>query len=311
MKTLLAALAFIVSLVPTLARAQEPGEMEVPQGVLEDSEAASKGTTDLDGLDEFSAALDPNDVDGKDATNLDLSAGGLVSTGNARAISGTSTGHFRVRRKIHQFLAEYAGNYGRAAVDANSDPKTTVGNIQGRLRYDVFALDYLSVFGMATARHDPFQGLDLRLNVGPGVAFYVLDEAKHRLWTEVGYDFQYEYRTLDATYDKDDDGNILFGTDGRPIVIAPRTRRTHAARLFGGYSNQLNERVSFRTGVEYLQSVLHAERWRVNWDNALNANLIKTLSLAVTFAVRVDNAPAPNIEKIDTVTALSLVYQVF
>lgn len=307
MNTRIGLTAAALSLFPTLAWAQPAEE---PKGTLA-TDPASSGATDLEGTDEFAKAADVDAAKADDATEADISAGGLFSTGNARAISLTGTGNVRVRRKIHQFGAQFAGNYGRAAIDANTDPETTVGNVQGRVRYDIFVHDRISLFAMATARHDPFQGLELRLNIDPGVAFYVLKDPKHRLWTEVGYDYQYDYRTFDAILEKDDDGNVIRDADGDPNIIAERDRHNHAARLFGGYANNINEHVTFSTGVEYLQSFLAAKRWRMNWDTSLSASLVGNLGVAATFTVRIDNDPAPNIEKVDTITAFSLVYRFF
>ncbi len=301
--------AVAVAVTPSLARAQEPPPAE-PEGTL-NQEAASSGATEIEGQGQFGAAADAEAFDADDATEFDVSAGGLVSTGNARAISVTSASNLRLRRKKHQLGANFAGNYGRAAVDATSDPQTTVGNVQGRVRYDYFVHPRVSLFTMATARHDTFQGLQLRLNIDPGAAFYILKDPKHRLWTEVGYDFQYDVRTDEAIREVDADGNVVLGPDGEPNIIADKRRPNHAVRLFGGYANNLNDNVSFNTGLEYLQSVLAAKRWRINYDVGLTANLINRLAVATTFTVRIDNDPAPGIRKVDTITAFSLVYRFF
>ena len=118
--------------------------------------------------------------------------------------------------------------------------KPTVGNVQGRLRYDYFLHERVSIFAMLTARHDKFQGLQARVNVDPGVAFYILKDPKNRLWTEVGYDFQFDRFLLDATYQKDDTGMVVLDGDGAPVIAIDRQRYNHAVRLFGGYTNQIN-----------------------------------------------------------------------
>ena len=300
-------LAVLTAALPKLVYAQEP--TAEPAGTVA-QEAATTGATELDGQGQFAAA-DIDAAEAEDATEWDVAGGGLASTGNARALSLTGATNFRLRRKRHQFGAAFAGNYGRAAVDGFSDPETTVGNAQGRLRYDYFVHPRVSLFAMATARHDPFQGLDLRLNVDPGAAFYILKDAKHRLWTEAGYDFQYDIRTDEALEEKDEEGNVVLGTDGEPNIIGDKTRINHAVRMFGGYANNLNEHVSFNTGLEYLQSVLEAKRWRINYDVGLSANLIGNLAINTTFTVRVDNDPAPGIRKVDTITAFSLLYRFF
>ena len=300
--------AFVAFGPPTVAYAQEP--TDEPAGTL-NQDAATTGATEIEGQGAFAAGAGLEAANATDATEFDVSAGGLLSTGNARAASVTGASNLRLRRNKHQFGANFAGNYGRAALDQTSDPETTVANVQGRARYDYFVHPRVSLFAMATARHDTFQGLDLRLNIDPGAAFYILNDLKHRLWTEVGYDFQYDIRTDEAIREVDADGNVVIGADGTPNIIAEKRRVNHAVRLFGGYSNNLNENVSFNTGLEYLQSVLEAKRWRINYDVGLTANLINRLALATTFTVRIDNDPAPGIRKVDTITALNLVYRFF
>ena len=95
------------------------------------------------------------------------------STRNARSTAITGGTNFLLRRGRHQIYATFLGNYGRAAASVNDEVVDTVGNLQGRARYDLFVGKRWSVFGMVTARHDPFQRLDLRLNVDPGAALYV------------------------------------------------------------------------------------------------------------------------------------------
>jgi putative salt-induced outer membrane protein len=215
-------------------------------------------------------------------------------------LAATSAANFRLRRDIHQFGAVFAGNYAQSAADRDSDIQRTVSNIQGRVRYDIFFAKHWSAFSMVTARHDPFQGLELRLNVDPGIAYWALVKKAHRLWFEAGYDYQFDLRTDEARIVEDEDG-IPTGEILRPV------RHNHAARLFAGYANHLSEYVTFDTGFEYLQSFLVARRWRINWDLGLTTNITNRFALATTFTMRVDNDPLPNVRKVDTITALNLV----
>lgn len=272
---------------------------EETQGTVGASDPATSGKTDIEGLDTFATAAD-KPAEETDATELRISAGGILSTGNARSLAATGAGDFRLRRGAHQFGAIFAGNYAQAAADRDSDIEPTVGNVQGRVRYDWFFAERWSAFSMVTARHDPFQGLALRLNVDPGVAFYALTGNDHRLWFELGYDFQYDIRTDEARIVRDD----MDMPTGE--VLAP-TRINHAARMFAGYTNHLSEYVTFDTGLEYLQSVIKARAWRINYDAALTAQLGGRFALATTFTLRVDNDPLPDVKKIDTVTAVNLV----
>jgi putative salt-induced outer membrane protein len=307
----LAILPLVGLLLPDEAWAQDPAGTGT--GVAQ----ASSGATELDGQGTHAAA-ERNAADVTDATELTTSAGGILSTGNANAAALTGSLNFRLRRKAHQFTAIALGNYASARLDQDSPMETTVGNVQGRLRYDYYFADRWSVFGMGTARHDPFQQLDLRLNVDPGVAFYAMPDNDHRLWFELGYDFQYDIRNRAALVYRDEDGNALDGPGGAIVddeaqaaidPDVPTTATNHAARLFAGYANRLNSHVTFETGLEYLQSVIDPARLRVNWDTGVAAALGEKLSLSTTFTLRYDNAPLPDVARLDTVTAVSIVYR--
>lgn len=288
-------------LLSTSAVAHAAEEPPVPAGTVK-KDAASTGATDLGGSGQFASATTREETD---VTSLNLSFGGMYNTGNARSLAVTGMGKFILRRKIHQFTAAAAGNYGRAALAARDDLATpsdesriadTTSNVQGQVRYDVFFHERFSAFLMATGRYDKFQGLDFRLNVDPGVAMYALAEATHKLWFEVGYDFQFDVRS-----DRARDIAAAAGGD-RPS----KTLVNHAARLFAGYTNNLSKHVTFDTGFEYLQSVIVGRRFRMNWVNALNVSLSDRFTLGATFVLRYENQPLAGVVQLDTVTSLLL-----
>jgi putative salt-induced outer membrane protein len=290
--------SFLMSM-SALDAAEEPA---VPTGTVK-KDAASSGSTDLGGSGQFASSGTREETD---ITSLNLSFGGIYNTGNARSLAVTGMGKFLMRRKIHQFTAAAAGNYGRAALAVRDDAMTadvdesrivdTTANVQGQVRYDVFFHKHFSAFLMTTGRYDKFQGLDFRLNVDPGIAMYALTEATHKLWFEVGYDFQFDVRSERAL----DTAEAASGE--RP----EKTLTNHAARLFAGYTNNLSKHVTFDTGFEYLQSFLVGRRFRMNWVNALNVALSDRFTLGATFVLRYENQPLPGVVQLDTVTSLLL-----
>ena len=161
---------------------------------------------------------------------------------------------------------------------------------------------------MLTARHDPFQRLDLRMNIDPGAAYYIINTTGEQLRVEAGYDFQLDVRDEETAVVSNPDGTPVYTPQGEFIPL-DRTRITHAARLAGGYTNHINEAVSFNTQLEYLQSLQEGQRWRLNWENAFTTVLVKKLSLSATFTLRLDNDPLPGVRHVDTITAVNLVYR--
>lgn len=276
----------------------------LPEGSTK-KDPVTTGSTELGGSGQItSATVTPKES--MDATELNLSAGGIFNTGNSRSIAVTGMGKFLLRRSIHQFTAGIAGNYGQAALASRDDPTTadidesdvrrTVSNVQGQVRYEMFFHERFSAFLMTTARYDEFQGLDLRLNVDPGIAMYAIAKEKHKLWFEVGYDYQVDVRRVEA----------LRAAEALTMTDIDRVRQNHAARLFGGYTNNLSKYVTFDTGLEFLQSFLIARWFRFNWVNALTVQVTNRFSLATTFTLRYDNLPLPGIQKLDTVTSILL-----
>lgn len=277
-------------LLCTAAYGQEPAK-----GAMAPQTKATEGSTEVAAEGFQAAEVAPPDEE-KHTTEFKVSAGGLFTSGNSKLVSMTGASRFRARREDNQLSMAAAANYGRSAVP-DEDMRTSVKNFQGKVRYDRFLGAGFAAFLALSGRNDRFQGLDLRLNLDPGIAYYFIDQEKHQLWTEVGYDFQYDVRTPEAMR--------LAIAEDREL---DKTEVRHSARFFLGYENNLSETVTFNTGVEYLQGLEESKYWRLNWDAGLTSSVSNALSIATTFGLRYDNAPLPGIATTDTVTAVSLVY---
>ena len=259
------------------------------------SKKATEGRTDV-ATSGFEKA-DKVKPDINDATELEISAGGLASAGNSRSIAATTAGKLRLRRSSDQVAAAVAANYAESAVNKGEGLQTTVENFQGRLRYDRFLAGSFAVFGAVSARHDRFQGLALRINLDPGFGYYFIDEEKQQLWLEAGYDFQHDIRRDDAIAAARAEGFLLGKTNDR-----------HSVRAFVGYTGELNDSVNVASGLEYLQGLDPSTNYRLNWDGSVNSAVGKGFSIATAVSVRYDHNPSPGVENTDIVTSISLVY---
>ena len=275
----------------TAARADD----DTPKGLLK-TDAASKGNTDV-ATAGFEAAAKRDEAASKDATDAKLSAGGLGAAGNSRSLALTAAETFRMRRSSEQLSFSSAANYAQAG-KVGQPTTASVENVQGKLRYDHFFVGSLAGFLGASVRHDRFQGLDLRLNLDPGLAYYFVDEKKEQLWGELGYDFQYDIRRqsfVDAA-----------AASGAPVE---KTQAQSGGRAFVGYMNKVNDHVTFTTDLEYVQSVQDFDRFRINWDAAVSSSINSSFSLATTMLVQYDHAPLPGVQNTDTTVSISLVYK--
>ncbi|WP_394837157.1 DUF481 domain-containing protein [Pendulispora rubella] len=313
-KTLLrGSIAATLSLFATAAQAQTTTPPPRTAGGTATQTSASTGATTVV-KDSFASGPTRDTKDGTAAT---VQAGGLFSTGNARSLAVTASGTYRYRQDNHQFSAGAAINYGRAAAKQDAPIETTVSNLQALLRYDYFFTDKWALFVQAAGRRDKFQGLDLRANIDPGVAYYVLDDKKHRLWFELGYDFQHDIR---RGFNVDQARAVVAaaeaaernGTGPGPTAVqkeaANKTADRHSSRLFFGYDNQLNAYITFTTGLEYLQPFDPTEAWRLTWNNALKSAITDKFSAATTFTLRYDHSPLPNVKDTDAITSVAIIY---
>jgi putative salt-induced outer membrane protein len=260
-------------------------------------DAASKGTTDV-ATETFDATK--KDDTSKNATEVKVQAGALTATGNSRSLAGTASSTFRMRREANELGAAAAVNYARAAAARGEPMETTVENYQGKVRYDRFLAERIAAFLSVSARRDRFQGLDLRMNVDPGLAYYFIDEKLVQLWAELGYDLQYDIRR---------DANLNIAQAAGEEL--DKTDLRHSVRTFLGYRHTFKEGMTLSTGLEYLQGVPETKYWRLNYDLGLSVAIASRFSLAMTFSLRYDNAPLPGVTNLDTLTALNLVYQLY
>lgn len=271
------------------------------------AQTATTGKTDI-AKGGFVTSTARSDDDPKYVNDVSIGAGGLFSAGNARTIAMTTLGKLRLRRDEHQLSVALAANFARAAAKTGEPVETTVENYQGLLRYDYFLTNEVSLFLQSTGRRDWFQGLDMRSNVDPGVAYYFINTKTHRLQVEAGYDLQYDIR-CDASRAQPVPDDAPPGTLPPPPL--DKTKTLHNARLFLGYENKLRKEVAFIASVEYLQNFADIETYRFIANIGLKSNIAERLALATTYTARYENKPLPNVADLDSIASINLVYSFF
>lgn len=240
--------AIALSALSFNALAQEPaGLTSVDQASSGNANVATTG---------FQSAQKPVE-ETTDFTRLTLGAGGMIAMGNSQVQNYNAIGDFGLRRGANQLGVKASFNQGSASPQRDADGtlpemEENVSNYQGMLRYDRFFSEVVSGFLQASALTDKFQGLDLRLNIDPGIAFYAINEATHQWSFDVGYDLQHE--------------------DYRDDALEPVT--LHSARLATNYVNALNDSVTFKTGAEYLLALSPWQQcyWVTETETSLRAN---------------------------------------
>ena len=269
-------------------------------------DTATTGKTDI-AKGGFVTSTAPTEDDPKYVDDVSIGLGGLFSAGNARTIAVTTLGRARFRRDEHQISAAATANFARAGKRGET-VDTTVENYQGLLRYDYFLTNEISLFFQSTGRRDRFQGLDLRLNLDPGVAYYFINTKTHRLQVEGGYDLQHDIRR-EASRVQPVPDDAPPGTPPPPRL--DKTQTLHNARLFLGYENKLRKEVSLIASVEFLQNFADFETYRFIADIGLKSNVAERLALATTYTARYENKPLPTVADLDSIASVNLVYSFF
>jgi putative salt-induced outer membrane protein len=269
----------------------------------------SKGSADVTS-DNTAAAAQKQEKKDK-ITEVSFNLGGLFAAGNSRSAAVTAGVKSKIKRGDHQFLGGAVANYARAAASVDNSTAgqpmaTTVENVQAILRYDWFFSKHWSLFLQTTGRHDRFEGLDLRYQLAPGVAYYFVQEEKAQFWGEAGYDFQYDVRA--DTYIHNADGTQKLDANGNPL---DKTEAIHNARLFLGFTDKIFKGIEFNASAEYLQDLVDDNTWRMVFDGSIKAAIAPHFALATAVNVHYENNPLPGVVNTDVIGAVSLVYNMF
>jgi putative salt-induced outer membrane protein YdiY len=288
-----------------LAQIAPPGD-QLPAETIKPSTATS-GKTDL-AASTFATGNALEEKEEQYATEASVSLGGLFASGNARQVALTSAGKLRIRRYESQISAAAAWNFARAAKKGETAAETTVENYQALGRYDLFLSPRISLFLQSTIRRDRFQGLDLRLNIDPGVAYHFIQTTNQRLGLEVGYDIQHDIRR--------DQSRVVVIPATPPateptVFTADKTRTLHNVRAFLGYENKLYSEVSFIASLEYIQNFQNSQLYRLVFDTGLKSTIRSKLAVAATYTMRFENRPLPGVERADSLASIALVYTLF
>jgi hypothetical protein len=271
-----------------------------------------------------------------DGTTATLSAGGQLATGNSNLLAGTVNGSVDHRVGYNEVGASILGSYGQSTPVGGQWAVETVGNFQGKIRYDRYVSDPAAFFLIVTGRNDRFQGLNFRLNLDPGFKYLFVKTAQSSFWAEVGYDFQFDARRSDSLAITSPTGPASAAepvpvagctpTDPNFAVsgnIAPcaqdmlaQTQIYHSARVFTGFRHAFNKDVTFGGGIEYLQSLGAVNSGvagdvydsRLNIDALFAAKVSGGLSVGLGIHAAYDRYPLPGKKDLDTATTFTLIY---
>ncbi|MAQ13405.1 MAG: hypothetical protein CMN30_01195 [Sandaracinus sp.] len=245
------------------------------------------------------------------------SLGMVYASGNTNSWTMNAGTQFRIVRNRSAFSLDWTFAYGRADLTPNDDTTgyvDTVRNSNARARYDFYLTRNDALFAAVAHRWDTFAGLDARIQAQAGYLRNFIQAEKHRLWAEAGYDFTYDnyVPTQDpdtaALAECDPEMGASEDIAQRPSNCILEGQNVHAARVYLGYDNKLNDFVNFTAGVEALFNLQQGDDIRVNIDAAIVSTLSDLFKLELKFKLLFDNVPVPDKGKYDSLLTANLVF---
>jgi hypothetical protein len=239
------------------------------------------------------AAYGPSDAaryGDDDADVLDLVSGVITDRDDPRSLASTALLEVVHRRSADELSFVAQGNYARAPYDRSIH--TAVNNVRAEARYEhALTTRWSLVFG-ASGRHDSVAELDLRLNLSPSLAAYVVRSAEHRAWLEAGYDFEVD--AIDP-----------------PRGIDERARQVrHGYRARAAYEHALLQGLGLRSSGQVRRLGLDRDTWRAEGELGLKLHVSQKSNLASMAIVRVNDSPALHTDQtVESVTALRLEHE--
>jgi putative salt-induced outer membrane protein YdiY len=183
-------------------------------------------------------------------------------------------------------------------------------NVSGRVRYDRYLTPADTLWVTVLGRHDPFAGLDFRLQGRAGYARDVFREENHLLTAEVGYDF-----TIDWQIDEDP----TMPSDPNPLP-------QHSLILNLAYANNISDSLTFGTSLEALFDLTDETgivsrpemppfpqenngryNLRLTSESTLGVRIDTSLAVQLKVKLIYDADPVPGREPLDVATTLNMV----
>jgi|GEM_PF-1714968 len=277
------------------------------------------------------AGAGPADTDDID---LNITAGGTLTYGNARNIGLNLAGNFTIHEGMELFVAEASYVYGIAQTPATcadvrtnaalfpaatldycnapammdaaarapgfNDWRENSSNFNWRLRFDHFLDADNALFVANRGRMDYFAGLDLRLGVQLGYNRMLFREENHTLAMDVG---------IDATVDiysesvRAQNRALVAAGTSLPNLAGTDARFIPALRVQLAYVNHVNAVFTYNTTFEALWDIPNPDHFRFEWVNHLRSSIDTWLQVSLDVTFRLDSLPPGQAASWQEVTA--------
>jgi hypothetical protein len=244
---------------------------------------------------------------GSDEHRIRAQLGGALVQGNARSFTLNVAARYQLRRGPDALTVEGASNLGYAG--GATGYERSAENHLVRARYDrYFGLNSLWVSPLFF--RDPFAGFDARASGQVGYLRNLLEQpGRRRLKAELGVDATYEWLRFTGMVP----ARCAAGTAPSPAGSGSCGAFAFLGRVFIGYEDEADARVSFNVGVEALANALGlsppegvAPDVRVNAAAGLALKVRDFFSMGVQYTLRAMAQPIGSAGPIDQTALLTL-----
>lgn len=207
-----------------------------------------------------------------------ISAGFTLTRGNSHTL--LYEGEIRTARKTpkNEYSLGAGGAYG------SQDSQENVNNYHGFGQWNHLFTKKLYDYVRVEAKRDVIADLECRVNIGPGIGYYLIKETNTTFAVEAGAGYQYEH--LDGSYN-------YFAT----------------MRLADRFEHKFNERVRVWQDMEWLPQVDEVDNYVVNFEIGVETSLTKSFSLKTYLDDSFATQPAAGRQKNDLKIVSGIAYK--
>ncbi|HZI31138.1 MAG TPA: DUF481 domain-containing protein, partial [Candidatus Binatia bacterium] len=207
-----------------------------------------------------------------------VSAGLTLTRGNSHTL--LYEGDIQTAKKTpdNEYSLGAGGAYG------GQGSQTDVNNYHAYGQWNHLFNERLYDYVRAEAKRDVVADLDYRVNIGPGIGYYLIKGTNTTLATEAGAGYQYEHL--------DDEFNS-FAT----------------FRLAENFEHKFNARARFWQKLEWVPQVDEVDNYLVNFEVGIETGITKSLSLRTYLVDNYATQPAPGRLKNDVKIVSAIAYK--
>jgi putative salt-induced outer membrane protein len=207
-----------------------------------------------------------------------LTAGLTLTRGNSHTL--LYSGNFLTDKKTpdNEFSLGADGAYG------SQDSKENVNNYGAFGQWNHLFTDRFYGYLRASAMRDIVADVDYRLNVGPGIGYYLVKATNTTLAAEAGAGYQYEH----------------LGDEFNSFITARAAER---------FEHKFSDHARLWQTAEYLPQVDKLENYFFNFEIGIETTITKSFSLKTYFDYNYASEPADGRYKNDTKLVTGIAYK--